>query len=116
MVGEVVRIEGEPSDALARALAIGVRSERLDQVAELTDRLGGDAAVDRRVVVDLGVARGLAYYTGFIFDVEIDGPDGVLSLGGGGRYDGLVRALGGDDTPALGFAYTLESVAAAVGG
>ncbi len=116
VAGEVVRIEGEPSDALARARANGVRSERLDQVAELTDRLAGDAAVDRRVVVDLGVARGLAYYTGFIFDVEIDGPDGVLSLGGGGRYDGLVRALGGDDTPALGFAYTLESVAAAVGG
>ena len=116
VAGEVVCVEGEPPDALERARAIGVRSERLNQVAELTDRLAKDAAVDRRVVVDLGVARGLAYYTGFIFDVEIDGPDGVLSLGGGGRYDGLVRALGGDDTPALGFAYTLESVAAAVGG
>ena len=37
-------------------------------------------------------------------------------MAGGGRYDSLVRALGGDDTPALGFAYTLESVAAAVEG
>ena len=116
VAGEVVRIGGEPSGALERARTVGVRSERLDQVAELTDMLSTDGSVDRRVVVDLGVARGLAYYTGFIFDVEIDGRDGVLSLGGGGRYDGLVRALGGDDTPALGFAYTLESVAAAAGG
>jgi histidyl-tRNA synthetase len=31
-------------------------------------------------------------------------------MGGGGRYDDLVKALGGDDVPALGFAYTLERV------
>jgi histidyl-tRNA synthetase len=116
MAGEVARIEGEPSDALERARSIGVPSERLDELAELTCRLARDLAGGRRVVVDLGVARGLAYYTGFIFDVEVAGRGGVLSLGGGGRYDGLVRALGGDDAPALGFAYTLESVAAAMEG
>ena len=114
--GEVARIEGRPSDALKRARSAGVPSKRLDELAELTDRLSADLAGSRSVAVDLGVARGLAYYTGFIFDVEIPGRDGVLSLGGGGRYDGLVKALGGDDTPALGFAYTLESVAAAVEG
>ncbi len=116
VAGEVARIQGEPSNALERARSIGVPSERLDELAELTDRLPRDLAGDRRVVVDLGVARGLAYYTGFIFDVEVVGRSGVLPLGGGGRYDGLVRALGGDDAPALGFAYTLESVAAAVEG
>lgn len=114
--GEVARIEGRPSDALKRARSAGVPSKRLDELAELTDRLSADLAGSRSVAVDLGVARGLAYYTGFIFDVEIAGRDGVLSLGGGGRYDGLVKALGGDDTPALGFAYTLESVAAAMEG
>jgi histidyl-tRNA synthetase len=114
--GEVARIEGEPSDALKRARSAGVPSKRLDELSELTDRLAADLAGMRSVAVDLGVARGLAYYTGFIFDVEIAGSSGVLSLGGGGRYDGLVKALGGDDTPALGFAYTLESVAAAMEG
>ena len=116
VVGEVARIEGQPSDALGHARSAGVPSERLDDLAELTDKLAADPASRASVVVDLGVARGLAYYTGFIFDVEIAGRDGALSLGGGGRYDGLVKALGGDDTPALGFAYTLESVAAAMEG
>ena len=68
------------------------------------------------MVVDFGVVRGLSYYTGFIFDAEVQEPSGALSLGGGGRYDGLVKAFGGHDTPALGFAYTLESVVAAAGG
>ena len=116
VAGEVSRIEGEPADALEQARSIGVASARLDELAELTDRLAADLANRASVVVDLGVARGLAYYTGFIFDVEIAGRAGILPLGGGGRYDGLVKALGGDDTPALGFAYTLESVAAAMGG
>ena len=116
MAGEVALIEGEPSDALERARSAGVRSERLEELAELTDRLAAGPASTGSVVVDLGVARGLAYYTGFIFDVEIAGRHGVLSLGGGGRYDGLVKALGGEDTPALGFAYTLESVAGAMEG
>ena len=113
VAGEVARIEGAPTEALERARSAGVRSERLDELAELTDRLAADLPSKGSVVVDLGVARGLAYYTGFIFDVEIEGGGGVLSLGGGGRYDGLVRALGGDDSPALGFAYTLESVVVA---
>ena len=112
VAGEVARIEGAPAEALEQARSTGVRSERLDELAELTGRLAA-APAGGRVVVDLGVVRGLAYYTGFIFGVEVAGRGGVLSLGGGGRYDGLVRALGGDDAPALGFAYTLESVAAA---
>ena len=116
VAGEVARIEGAPAEALEQARSIGVPSERLDELAKLTGGLGRDLPEDRRVVVDLGVARGLAYYTGFIFDVEISGRDGVLSLGGGGRYDDLVKALGGDDAPALGFAYTIESVAAAMEG
>ena len=44
------------------------------------------------------------------------GPEGGPSLGGGGRYDGLVRALGGGDVPAMGFAYNMESVLEALTG
>ncbi len=61
------------------------------------------------VTLDLGMARGIAYYTGMVF--EIDHPRTGVSLGGGGRYDGLVKALGGRrDAPALGFAYSLDRV------
>ncbi|MDE2765097.1 MAG: ATP phosphoribosyltransferase regulatory subunit, partial [Chloroflexota bacterium] len=53
----------------------------------------------------------IAYYTGVVFEVEHDGVTGAPPLGGGGRYDGLVKALGGSqDIPALGFALSLERV------
>jgi histidyl-tRNA synthetase len=63
------------------------------------------------VTLDVGMARGIAYYSGVVFEIEHPRlPDGI-SLGGGGRYNGLVKALGGRrDVPALGFAYGLDRV------
>jgi len=55
------------------------------------------------VTVDLGVVRGLAYYTGFVFEA-FDRRGGLRALAGGGRYDNLVKKLGGPDLPAVGFA------------
>lgn len=50
---------------------------------------------------DLGIVRGLAYYTGTVFEVIAAGE---RSVAGGGRYDGLVNLFGGPSTPAVGFA------------
>src|SRR5262249_36792414 len=62
-----------------------------------------------QVVVDLSLARGLRYYTGMVFEIYDDGLDGALQLCGGGRYDDLVRALGGrESVPACGFSIGLE--------
>lgn len=55
------------------------------------------------VSVDLGVVRGLAYYTGFVFEA-FDKQGDLRALAGGGRYDDLVAKLGGPDLPAVGFA------------
>lgn len=55
------------------------------------------------VSVDLGVVRGLAYYTGFVFEA-FDRKGDLRALAGGGRYDDLVKKLGGADLPAVGFA------------
>lgn len=55
------------------------------------------------VTVDLGVVRGLAYYTGFVFEA-FDRRGDLRALAGGGRYDNLVKKLGGPDLPAVGFA------------
>lgn len=52
--------------------------------------------------VDYGFARGLEYYTGFIFEQGVEGVD--ISFNGGGRYDGLVGLFGGRETPAVGCA------------
>lgn len=56
-----------------------------------------------KVVLNLGLARGLNYYTGFVweFAVEQDGKR-LPSIGGGGRYDNLIRAFANRDVPATG--------------
>src|SRR5262245_58688289 len=54
------------------------------------------------VAVDLTIVRGLAYYTGIVFEL-FDTQHNLRAICGGGRYDGLLAAAGGPDLPALGF-------------
>ncbi|MDR2982289.1 MAG: histidine--tRNA ligase [Puniceicoccales bacterium] len=54
------------------------------------------------ISIDLTIVRGLAYYTGFVFEAFERTGDG-RALAGGGRYDALVKKLGGSDMPATGF-------------
>ena len=55
------------------------------------------------VEIDLGIVRGLAYYTGTVFEV-FDCGRGMRAVAGGGRYDNLCQLIGGTDLPAVGFA------------
>ncbi|MBC7319504.1 histidine--tRNA ligase [bacterium] len=59
-----------------------------------------------RYVLDTRLVRGLDYYTKTTFEVTVSGLD--LSIGGGGRYDGLIKDLGGPDLPGIGFAIGME--------
>jgi histidyl-tRNA synthetase len=52
--------------------------------------------------LDLGIVRGLDYYTGTVFEL-FDAKGELRALCGGGRYDNLLQSLGGVDLPALGF-------------
>ncbi len=52
--------------------------------------------------LDLGIVRGLAYYTGTVFEL-FDAGGELRAICGGGRYDNLLQSLGGVDLPALGF-------------
>jgi histidyl-tRNA synthetase len=61
--------------------------------------MGLDAFVD----VDLTIVRGLAYYTGTVFEL-FDAGRSLRAIAGGGRYDDLLGRLGGVDLPAVGFA------------
>jgi histidyl-tRNA synthetase len=56
------------------------------------------------------LVRGLDYYTRTVFEVEPREKGGQSTLGGGGRYDNLIEALGGKPTPAVGFAAGLERI------
>jgi len=53
------------------------------------------------------LARGLDYYTGLIFEVEVEGYD-IGSVAGGGRYDNLIGMFAGRDIPAVGFAFGFD--------
>lgn len=65
--------------------------------------LGIEYAIDPRIV------RGLDYYTKTVFEIITDTPDGgVLTVCGGGRYDGLVEELGGPPTPGIGWGMGIE--------
>ncbi|HUQ83404.1 MAG TPA: histidine--tRNA ligase [Gemmatimonadaceae bacterium] len=71
---------------------------RFDQYFAALDALGVREYVD----LDLRIVRGLAYYTGIVFEL-FDATGEFRAICGGGRYDNLLQALGGVDMPALGF-------------
>ncbi len=127
----VDKIERSERAALADQLrTAGVGAEAIERVFELATLRGltavetalatapgGEAAGGslRRVVealgamglgefveVDLSIVRGLAYYTGTVFEL-FDAGRTLRAICGGGRYDGLLEALGGVNLPALGF-------------
>ena len=70
-----------------------------------------DMKIEVDFIIDCAAQRGFTYYTGIIFDIEyVKGSDSI-PLGGGGRYDGLVKLLGGPtEVPATGFAVNIDSI------
>jgi histidyl-tRNA synthetase len=60
--------------------------------------------------IDHGLVRGLDYYTRTAFEVHDTSLGAQSALGGGGRYDGLIEALGGPATPGVGFSIGLDRV------
>lgn len=62
--------------------------------------------------VEPAFARGLEYYTGVIFEVNV--PELDIALGGGGRYDKLIEVFGGEPTPAVGVAHGLDRISIAL--
>ncbi len=76
-------------------------SEEVGRMQQLLDDLGA-MGLGEFVRFDLGVVRGLAYYTGVVFEL-FDRQGELRAIAGGGRYDDLLGVLGGTDLPALGF-------------
>ena len=76
-------------------------AERVSELSAYVEHLG-DLGVADFVEIDPSVVRGLAYYTGIVFELW-DQRRELRAICGGGRYDGLLRTIAGIDMPALGF-------------
>jgi histidyl-tRNA synthetase len=92
---------GELADPVSAILSEGGKSEKLER---LIKGLRGRGLADF-VNVDVRIVRGLAYYTGIVFEV-FDRAGKLRAIAGGGRYDNLIQQLsdGAVSMPALGFA------------
>jgi histidyl-tRNA synthetase len=89
---------GKLKRVLARKPTLELNVRHLEEVV---DALGAMGMADF-VEVDLGVVRGLAYYTGTVFEI-FDADRTLRAICGGGRYDNLLDAVGGVELPAVGF-------------
>ena len=79
----------------------------VDTLSEIVRLCSATSGADH-VLVDPSLARGLSYYTGAIMEIAV--PDLAGSLGGGGRYDGLIGMFSGESIPACGFSLGLERI------
>jgi len=93
--------------AITHALPVGVDAGLVAELAALGDAVlaaGPGVALE----FDPFLVRGMGYYTGTIF--EIAHPDVASSLGGGGRYDGMIGRFLGVEVPAAGFSIGFERI------
>jgi histidyl-tRNA synthetase len=110
-------------DGLIKFLFDNIRSSKIgvEGVTELNDlltlfRAGGYGS--KRILISSSVVRGLEYYTGPVYEIEVfgndekDRPVRLGSVGGGGRYDGLVSRFRGEPVPATGFSVGVSRLVA----
>ena len=118
--------KGAETDATIRNLEAAVSgsergAEGVRELAEIAELVAA-AGYEGRVAIDPAVVRGLEYYTGPVFEAELTftatGEDGQPvrfgSVGGGGRYDGLVARFRGEPVPATGFSVGVSRLVAAL--
>ncbi len=112
-IDELLAIKGTRREVVAGLRDLLKRDAfDVERISEHLYSLGYD---DDRVSLDLSIARGLAYYTGPVFEaILLDAPQ-FGSVFGGGRYDGLVMRFLGQPIPAVGASIGVDRLLAALG-
>jgi histidyl-tRNA synthetase len=88
-------------------------SPALAEIARFYDLIDAYGHADR-IAFDASIVRGLAYYTGIVFEAFDSGRE-LRAICGGGRYDHLLETLGGPATPAVGFGFGDSVIAELLG-
>ena len=84
-------------------------SNHFNELKGYLDELGVNYSINKLLV------RGLDYYNRTVFEIKSNNLGSQNAVCGGGRYDSLVKNLGGEDTPAIGFAMGMERLASLIG-
>lgn len=95
-------------EAISGVLPEGAATEGVESLVTLGESLAGGLPEGVEIRFDPTLVRGMGYYTGTIF--EIAHPGSGSSVGGGGRYDGMIGRFLGQDVPAVGFSIGFERV------
>jgi len=109
---EIFRFRGnnkEKIDYLKKTLNTEEGKQGIEEMEQVLDYCDGE-----RVILNLSLARGLAYYTGTVFEVVMRKSNFRSSLAGGGRYDKMISGLLGTEKeyPAIGISFGLEPIIA----
>jgi histidyl-tRNA synthetase len=115
-------LEGLFEDWSREVGSSSVGKDGVREIAGITRLVRASNYGPDRISVDSSVVRGLEYYTGPVFEVDLtfpvsdddDKPVRFGSVGGGGRYDGLVSRFRGEPVPATGFSIGVSRLAAAL--
>lgn len=105
IAGDGIPLTGE---RIAAVLPAGAAADGIANLTELGAALAGSLPAGVELRFDPTLVRGMGYYTGTIF--EVAHPGSGSSVGGGGRYDGMVGRFLGQDVPAVGFSIGFERV------
>lgn len=93
---------------LGEILKDSMSVEVTDGLAYIMDTVVRVAVADFKIAFDPTLVRGMSYYTGTIFEVQMEGFGG--SVAGGGRYDKMIGKFTGTETPACGFSIGFERI------
>ncbi|MBV9993298.1 MAG: ATP phosphoribosyltransferase regulatory subunit [Alphaproteobacteria bacterium] len=115
VIAEMLSISCPAPDALKRIRALAPSLDApLQAMQARLDTLSGLGIDPARVTFAARFGRNMEYYTGFVFELWSRDAEGAVQVAGGGRYDGLLEALGaGRPIPAIGSAIRTERVLAA---
>ena len=93
---------------LGEALGDCLEEDVVQNLTEIKESVSATVDTDFEIIFDPTLVRGMSYYTGTIFEIEM--PQFGSSVAGGGRYDKMVGRFTGQDTPACGFSIGFERI------
>lgn len=105
---ETVTRDASGVRSLGETLKEVMDPEQAENLGAIIDSVSRISESRFHIVFDPTLVRGMSYYTGTIFEIEVDGFPG--SVGGGGRYDKMIGKFTGMDTPAVGFSIGFERI------